>query len=181
MKIGIILLLSLMIFGTLICSGCTSNSQGYKSDYDTHVATEIQGVDTDIPSEESPVMSTNKTGEDIITDEPVSKAYVPLWPAGTLLSDKEKKGWGLITKVKKETSEYYLRNVLYPEEGEPYIIKDSTFEEMGITYPAKGIDKKYVNFEGKVIKIPIVSSTGSSILGYLKYDDNKTMKHTIGE
>ncbi len=113
--------------------------------------------------------------------ETVNQEYIPLWPAGTLLSDDERKGWGLITKVKPETSEYYFRNVINPEEGQPYIIKDSSFEEMGTTYSAKGIDYKYINYEGKAVKMAIVSKTGSSILGYLEYDTNETMKHTVGE
>jgi hypothetical protein len=173
--------LVVVLFGTLIFSGCTSTSQAFESGQDTQLVIEAQEENTTNLPEESPVTATGTPVEVSISNESVSKVYAPLWSAGTLLSDEDKKGWGLITKVNSETSQYYFRNVIYPDEGEPYIIKDSTFEEMGTTFSAKGIDKKYINFEGKVVKIAIVSSTGSSVLGYLEYYDNKSMKHTVGE
>ena len=179
MKEGMVFILSIVLFGTLIFGGCTSVPQEFDSSQDMKDVTEVQEENTTVLPEESSVMATVTPVRVNPENEYVSKTYVPLWPAGTLLSDEDKKGWGLITKVKKETSEYYFRNVIYPEEGIFYIIKDSSFAEMGTTFPAEGIDKKYINFEGKVIKIPIVSPTGNSVLGYLEFGDNDTMKHII--
>ncbi|MBN1431859.1 MAG: hypothetical protein JW931_03720 [Methanomicrobiaceae archaeon] len=166
----------MMVFLGLVLAGCTESNTANPE------ISVIEPVLDNMSAEVSPSSTVLLPENSVESNQnQIEKKYIPLWPAGTLLSDDERKGWGLITKVKPETSEYYFRNVINPEEGQPYIIKDSSFEEMGTTYSAKGIDNKYINYEGKVIKMAIVSKTGSSILGYLEYDTNETMKHSVGE
>lgn len=170
----------LLTLGLVLASGCTGTESSPVSGQNEPASGALPSATTAQTTSAYTEVSTEAPTEAVETTSSGS-AYTPLWPAGTLLSDCDGKGWGLITKVKADTSEYCFRNVIHPVEGQPYIIKDSTFEEMGTLYSAKGIDNKYINYEGRVVKMPVTSKTGSTITGYLEYDTLESMKHTVNE
>jgi len=109
--------------------------------------------------------------------------YRPIWPAGTVLSDKKGESKGVITKVDYEQNKYYFRNlILPPEDAMPYLLKDNSFEQMGPVFDSKSIEEKYPGYERKMIKITIYGNGAiKSEIGYLEYDSRESMKHTSAD
>ncbi|EHQ34463.1 hypothetical protein Metlim_0322 [Methanoplanus limicola DSM 2279] len=109
--------------------------------------------------------------------------YRPIWPAGTILSDAKGESKGIITKVDHKQNKYYFRNlILPPENGEPYLLKDNSFEQMGPVFDSKSIEEKYPGYEGKMMKITIYGRGAiKSETGYLEYDTKESMKHTSAD
>ncbi|MBN2735186.1 MAG: hypothetical protein JXQ82_10090 [Methanomicrobiaceae archaeon] len=121
---------------------------------------------------DEPVLN-EKTG--VQTDN--EKDYTPLWSAGIIASDEDFKSYCLITKFIPETNEYYIKDIVYPPGGSPYVQKDDSLGGMGKKYKAADIDQKYSVFSQKAVKIPICAKGSSDkIVGYLERDTKESMK-----
>jgi hypothetical protein len=119
----------------------------------------------------------------VVCENTTPPEYRPIWPAGTILSDAKGESKGIITRVDYEQNKYYFRNlILPPENGEPYLLKDNSFEQMGPVFDSKSIEEKYPGYEGKMMKITIYGRGAiKSETGYLEYDTKESMKHTSAD
>ena len=204
-----ILILALIISAAIImCAGCLqSQAMENNAEPATPAAEETETVSpakTPEPAataEETETISPAKTPEPAATAELSNSSesnpylpvvicenitpaeYRPIWPAGTILSDKKGESKGIITKVDYEQNKYYFRNlILPPENGEPYLLKDDSFEQMGPVFDSKSIEEKYPGYEGKMMKITIYGRGAiKSEIGYLEYDTKESMKHTSAD
>lgn len=197
------LFIFVMLFITAVfVSGCVSG--GFSED-DVEKS-KNSGIDEEINSEESKELYSDADSDENFVEEQISDSassgngnnidsaekegdlnsdlnpnpnpefYHPLWVAGTVASDTDKKSFCLITKMDFNASEYYILNLMSPPAGGYYVYKDSSFEGMGKKYPAEDIDEKYSNFIGTALSIPVYAKGSStSIVAFLENDTTESM------
>ncbi|UUX92182.1 hypothetical protein [Methanoplanus endosymbiosus] len=166
------------------------NSDNSSADNETE-SSESENPESDGLSgaEETPTGELSNSSESnpylpVVVCENITPAeYRPIWPAGTILSDKKGESKGIITKVDYEQNKYYFRNlILPPEDAMPYLLKDNSFEQMGPVFDSKSIEEKYPGYEGKMMKITIYGNGAiKSEIGYLEYGTKESMKHTSAD
>jgi len=97
----------------------------------------------------------------------------PRYAAGDILEDPKSGMPRLVTRVLADSDTYMIR-LVFEIDGERFLKKDGSFQEMGETVDCLNFERMGLIPSGNVARIPIYV-TGYNLYGYLEYDTPESM------